>query len=135
MTQEIATTQTTADNATEQYINTLALDTIEGKKATVNAINNAVSLKDYSEVPLTLTGIITTPGSRKGRSGLPDVPCQNTYLICDDGKAYFSQSDGIARSANMIARFFADVLADGVAVKVAETKLDNGNTLKSIEVI
>ena len=135
MTQELATAQTTVDNDADHYNNTLALDTIEGKKATVNAINNAVSLKDYSEVPLTLTGIITTPGSRKGRSGLPDVPCQNTYLICADGKAYFSQSDGIARSANMIARFFADVLADGVAVKVAETKLDNGNTLKSIEVI
>lgn len=135
MTQEITTAQATVENAADQYINTLALDTIEGKKATVNAINNAVSLKDYSEVPLTLTGIITTPGSRKGRSGLPDVPCQNTYLICEDGRAYFSQSDGIGRSANMIARFFADVLADGVVVKVAETKLDNGNTLKSIEVI
>ena len=120
MTQEITTAQATVEDAADQYI---------------NAINNAVSLKDYSEVPLTLTGIITTPGSRKGRSGLPDVPCQNTYLICEDGRAYFSQSDGIARSANMIARFFADVLADGVAVKVAETKLDNGNTLKTIEVI
>lgn len=121
----------------EQFYNTLALDTIEGKKATLNAVNNSDSLNDYMETPLEVVGIITTPGVRKSRQqGAPDVQCQNTYLVCADGKSYMSQSQGIARSANLLhAMFTPEEIAAGLKLKCVNKSLKNGNTLKSLELL
>lgn len=135
MSEDIIKSDETAKATEDRYFNTLDLNTVEGKKATINAVNNAGSLKDLVEVPINITGIITTAGIRKGRGGLPDVPCQNTYLIIDTGDAFFSQSDGIARSANMIAAVFGAELKDGIAAKVAIKRLANGNTMKTIELL
>lgn len=134
MTTELSTTtQATNDN----YRNTLDLATIEGKKATLNALNSAVSLNDFNDTPLTIVDIITTPGVRKSRNaGVADTPCQNTYLIDYEGKAYFTQSDGIARSVNGILAFLtADEIHTGIAMCVRSTKLPNGNTIKSLELL
>lgn len=134
MTTELSTTtQATNDN----YRNTLDLATIEGKKATLNALNSAVSLNDFNDTPLTIVDIITTPGVRKSRNaGVADTPCQNTYLIDYEGKAYFTQSDGIARSVNGILAFLtADEIHTGIPMCVRSTKLTNGNTIKSLELL
>ena len=45
ITQEIATAQTTVDNDAEHYLNTHALETIEGKNATAHAINIPATLQ------------------------------------------------------------------------------------------
>lgn len=135
MTTELTTT--TQANANDNYRNTLDLATIEGKKATLNALNSAVSLNDYNDTPLTIVDIITTPGVRKSRNaGIADTPCQNTYLIDYEGKAYFTQSDGIARSVNGILAFLTPAeIHEGIAMCVRSNKIANGNTIKSLELL
>lgn len=136
MSNEITTVSAAAAETNERFRNTLDLATVDGKKATVNALNNAVSLNDYNDTPLTICDIITSPGVRKGRNGQADTPCQNTYLIDTDGRAYFTQSDGIARSANAIlAMFDVAEIHTGLPVKITSSKLANGNTIKAIELL
>lgn len=121
----------------EGYINTLPIDTAEGKIATINAYNAAVSLKDYVGVVLHICDVITMPGDRKARSlDQMDTKCQNTYLIDTEGKAYFSQSDGVAKSINVIAAMMPDFGKNSelgyLPLACTETQLANGNTLKQI---
>lgn len=136
MSNEIAAVSAAAANTNERFRNTLDLATVEGKKATVNALNNAMSLNDYNDTPLNIVDIITSPGVRKGRNGRDDTTCQNTYLIDVEGRAYFTQSDGIARSANAIlAMFDVAEIHSGIPMKVSSAKLANGNTIKSLELL
>lgn len=121
----------------EGYINTLPIDTAEGKIATINAYNAAVSLKDYVGVVLHICDVITMPGVRKARSlDQMDTKCQNTYLIDTEGKSYFSQSDGVAKSINVIAAMMPDFGKNSelgyLPLACTETQLANGNMLKQI---
>lgn len=116
-------------------INTLNTDTFDGKITALNALNNAVSLKDANS-SLKICDCIALPGVRKGRNNTADTECQNTYLIDIDGNAYFTQSDGIARSVRMIYMLFPDFGKSSdtgyLTVRVVEKKLPNGNTIKSL---
>ena len=141
MTNEIVKTDQTQEiqavSMVEGYINTLPIDTAEGKIATINAYNAAVSLKDYVGVVLYICDVITMPGIRKARSlDQVDTKCQNTYLIDTEGKAYFSQSDGVAKSINVIAAMMPDFGKNSelgyLPLACTETQLANGNTLKQI---
>lgn len=141
MTNEIVkidqTQEIQAVSMVEGYINTLPIDTAEGKIATINAYNAAVSLKDYVGVALRICDVITMPGARKARSlDQMDTKCQNTYLIDTEGKAYFSQSDGVAKSINVIAAMMPDFGKNSelgyLPLVCTETQLANGNTLKQI---
>lgn len=118
-------------------INTLNTDTFDGKITALNALNNAVSLKDANS-SLKICDCIALPGVRKGRNNTADTECQNTYLIDIDGNAYFTQSDGIARSVRMIYMLFPDFGKSSdigyLKVRVVEKKLPNGNTIKSLVV-
>ena len=121
----------------EGYINTFPIDTVEGKIATINAYNTAVSLKDYVGVVLHICDVITMPGIRKARSlDQVDTHCQNTYLIDVEGKVYCSQSDGVAKSINVIAAMMPDFGKNSelgyLPLACTETQLANGNTLKQI---
>lgn len=121
-------------NIPEGHICTLDISNLDGKLALASALNGAVSMKDKSGSVLRVTNIITTPGARS-RTG---EACTNTYLECDDGTVYFTQSDGIARSVKVIVAAFVDPFTGqfanpvelGVGIKIEEQKLDNGNTLK-----
>lgn len=117
-------------------INTMNLATNEGKINTLNAINNAMSLKDAKDTVLDVCDCITMPGTRKGRNGMPDADCQNTYLIDTEGNAWFTQSDGIARSVKMIAMMFPD-FGKGMDdkclhLRVESKEIANGNTIKTL---
>lgn len=118
-------------------INTLNTDTFDGKITALNALNNAISLKDANS-SLKICDCIALPGVRKGRNNTADTECQNTYLIDIDGNAYFTQSDGIARSVRMIYMLFPDFGKSSdvgyLKVRVVEKKLPNGNTIKSLVV-
>lgn len=126
----------TASNG--NVINTLNLATFEGKINTLNAINNAQSLTDAHDTTIDVCDCITMPGVRKGRGNTPDTECQNTYLLDTKGNAWFTQSDGIARSVKMIAMLFPDFgknTPDGcLHVHVEENTLKNGNSIKSLVV-
>lgn len=118
------------------YICTVDLSTIEGKLELANALNGAVSMRDMVGATLRVVNIVTTQGVRS-RTG---EECVNSYLICDDGTVYFSQSDGIARSLKVIVAILTDPqtlefmnpIEMGVGLQVRETILGNGNTLKSL---
>lgn len=123
-------------SGTGPLLNTLNMAEFEGKVATVNALSAALSLKDYGDAVMDVCDCIIMPGIRKGRNGMPDTDCSNTYVIDTSGQAWFSQSDGIARSAKTIAMMFPDFgksTTDGcLHVKVLENHLPNGNTIKTL---
>nr|DAN50223.1 MAG TPA: ssDNA binding protein [Bacteriophage sp.] len=123
------TAQNIADNY--RYICTMDNSTFEGKRAIVNARNNALSLNGYGAKPLTVVGAYIVPGVRS-QTG---QKCANVYLFGKDGKTYFSQSQGIYRSVLDIYDMFSDFNApDGITVVVKQTPLGGGRFTKSLEI-
>lgn len=138
MTTEITTFEN-HPNAMIQTINTVQ-GTPEGRKLVANAVNNADSLAQYEGVVLKISNVLTRPGMRSDLDGNNQTPCQCTYLIDIDGKAYFSQSDGVARSINTIMDIYSEFPKDTENGEYAEMvlhsqTLPNGRTIKSIEVV
>lgn len=123
------TAQTTVDNY--RYICTMDIATFEGKRAVVNARNNALSLNDIGDMPLTVIGAYVGPGVRS-QTG---QKCVNVYLFANDGNTYFSQSQGIYRSVLDIYDMFPDFNApNGIPVAVKKTLLGGGRSTKSLEI-
>lgn len=123
------TAQNTVD--TYRYICTMDNSTFEGKRAIVNARNNALSLNGRGAEPLTVIGAYIAPGVRS-QTG---QKCANVYLFGKDGKTYFSQSQGIYRSVLDIYDMFPDFNApDGITVAVKQTPLGGGRSTKSLEI-
>lgn len=109
---------------------------IETKKLVVNAMNDAKSLADVEGLTLNVIGVFTKPGVRRSRdkNGV-DTPCTNTTLVCEDGIAYFSQSEGVR---NAVDNFMAAGLFDEgeiVPMKLVSSKLPNGNTRKTLVLV
>lgn len=123
------TAQTTVDNY--RYICTMDNSTFEGKRAIVNARNNALSLNGIGDTPLTVIGAYITPGVRS-QTG---QKCANVYLFANDGNTYFSQSQGIYRSVLDVYDMFPDFNApNGIPVTVKKTPLGGGRFTKSLEI-
>lgn len=123
------TAQATVDNY--RYICTMDNSTFEGKRAIVNACNNAVSLNAIGDTPLTVIGAYTAPGLRSRTR----QKCVNVYLFANDGNTYFSQSQGIYRSVLDIYDMFPDFNApNGIPVTVKTTPLGGGRSTKSLEI-
>lgn len=122
------TAQTTVDNY--RYICTMDNSTFEGKRAIVNACNNAASLNAIGDTPLTVIGVYTAPGvhSRTRQK------CVNVYLFANDGNTYFSQSRGIYRSVLDIYDMFTDFNAPNGIPVVVKTTLLGGRSIKSLEI-
>ena len=128
------------DNCTDlytpsSYSSIKATDTAT-RKLVVNAMNNADSLADHADEVLNVIGVFTKPGIRRARdkNGV-DMPCTNTTLVCEDGTAYFSQSEGVRNAAD---NFMAAGLFDGgdiVPMKLVASKLPNGNTRKTLVLV
>lgn len=128
------------DNCTDlytpaSYSSIRATDT-ETKKLVVNAMNNAESLSDHEGEILDVIGVFTKPGIRRARdkNGV-DTPCTNTTLVCEDGTAYFSQSEGVRNAADnfMAAGLFDE--GEIVPMKLVASKLPNGNTRKTLVLV
>lgn len=121
----------------EGYINTLDLDSEDGRMMTVRAYNGAESLAQSGVTLIKATDCITVPGVRKSRiAGQPATPCTNVYLIDVDGRVFFTQSDGIADSVAMIAALFPDFGKNTkrgyLELEVLEQQTVNGNTMKRL---
>lgn len=117
------------------YSTIKATDT-ETKKLVVNAMNNAESLADHDGEVLNVIGAFAKPGIRRSRdkNGV-DMPCTNTTLVCADGTAYFSQSEGVR---NAVDNFMAAGLFDEgevVPMKLVSSKLPNNNTRKTLVLV
>ena len=123
------TAQTSVDNY--RYICTMDNSTFEGKRAIVNARNNALSLNGIGDTPITVIGAYIAPGVRS-QTG---QKCANVYLFGKDGNTYFTQSQGIYRSVLDIYDMFPDFNApDGITVAVKQTSLGGGRSTKSLEI-
>ena len=121
-TEVVPVSETFDFNIPEGYICTVDISTFEGAATVTNAINASTSLNDYKEDVFEIVDIITIPGVRS-RTG---EQCINTHL---------SQSDGVARSAKFIVGFLGQYIHDGIKVRVKETALRNGNSLKTLELV
>lgn len=113
--------------------------TKENIKIIANAVNTANSLNAAIEDGVdvfNVIGIMTAPGVRKSRdANVADTPCTNTVLVCEDGKAYFTQSEGIRKSADLLCKLGVFDSGEAVALSVGETKSRSGNTIKSLRMI
>lgn len=108
----------------------------DGKKRFLNAMNNSVSLNAHMGEELQICDYIFMPGVRKGRNGAPDVECQNTILISTENVAYFTQSDGVARSMDAIVFCYEDDFKSDsdffIPLTCVSQELANGNTVKAM---
>lgn len=134
-TQLAPTDNCTGLYAPSSYSSIKATDT-ETRKLVVNAMNNAESLSDHEGETLDVIGVFTKPGIRRARdkNGV-DTPCTNTTLVCEDGTAYFSQSEGVRNAADnfMAAGLFDE--GEVVPMKLVSSKLPNGNTRKTLVLV
>lgn len=106
------------------------------KKLVVNAMNNAESLADHEGEILNVIGVFTKPGIRRARDkNVVDTPCTNTTLVCEDGTAYFSQSEGVRNAADnfMAAGLFEE--GEIVPMKLVSSVLPNKNTRKTLVLV
>lgn len=140
MAEEIiaASNETTAIEATRETTHSaLAFDTTtrEGKVKLFNALNSAESLNDSHIDRLTLQGVIVQSGTRVDQLTGELSPAKFTTFITADG-AYFSQSDGIARSAeNLVAAFGEDFADEPITIEFGTKQLQGGRSLKYFSVL
>ena len=115
--------------ATDTILNTFKGNDITSRKALFNALNNAKSLNANDSWPINVVNIVIVAGTR----AVSGDDCENVYLICEDGEAFFSQSNGIAKSAKELAAIFD---FDGVTpipvVVSVQQNARSGNTIKSL---
>lgn len=129
MSNELATINN--DNVTTGFISTVDTTTKMGKISLVNALNASTSLADLGDAKIVVKNIVLN----KGKRSQTGEDCVNTHLILDDGSCVMSQSDGIARSALAIIDAWNGDFGKGIVVQIKSTKLSNGRTLKTIEVV
>lgn len=105
-------------------------DTRAGKIKLFNALNSAESLSDSHVDRLTLQGLIVQSGNRLDQVTGEITPAKFTTFITESG-AFFSQSDGIARSAeNLIAAFGDDFASEPLTIEFGTKQLQGGRTMK-----
>lgn len=129
------------ENNNTQLPNTLAITDPKSKNRALRALNASESLASAIAVgePFEVVDIFQTPGIRRARQeGALDTPCINTYFLITDGRSLMTQSDGIARSVQMLLSpmMYPECgrsTEEGfIRLAVYEQKLPNGNSLKSI---
>lgn len=144
-TEDVETTElaTTADNqimaglyaesssAIESY--GFDTDTAEGVARVFNAGSDAESLNDSGLTEITINGIQIKPGVRVDPVSGDRTPCANTTFFAVDGKFYITQSTGIARDAARLLALISKIgWGEGVKIRIVETKLAGGRTLKKL---
>lgn len=128
------------DSNITRMLSTITLDSDHDKNRALRALNSAESLNDViapDHDVMEVIDIFQVPGVRRSRiEGVSDTPCRNTYFLLGDGRALMTQSDGIARSCDMLLAIYPDCGRSSAAgclkLAVHEKKLGNGNTVKSV---
>lgn len=121
---------------TTEWINTLSNKSDDGVKLlSVDAVNDALPLGEYIGETIQLCDVITKQGTRYSKYTGTESACQDTYLFDTDGTCYYTQSDGVATSINMLVSVFPDLTykdQDYIEVEVCRKQLRNGNTLMTV---
>ena len=133
--EESAVTASTFSNV----FTTCDLEDRRGKNAILRALNDAESLAQAVKPGdvLEVVDFAVTPGIRRSRqANVPDAECCNVYILTKDGRAFMTQSDGIARSVQQIVALYPNGfrdLEDGcIKLTVRSRELMSGNTVKSL---
>lgn len=137
MSNELSIPTTSNQN---HMLSTITMDTDHDKNRALRALNSAESLAQVvvaDRDTFDVIDIFQTPGVRRSRmEGVDDTPCRNTYFLLTDGRALMTQSDGIARSCDMLLALYPDCGRNSekgyLTLAVHENKLSNGNTTKSV---
>ena len=137
MSNELSIPTSTNQN---HMLSTITMDTDHDKNRALRALNSAESLAQAvvaDRDTFDVIDIFQTPGVRRSRmEGVDDTPCRNTYFLLTDGRALMTQSDGIARSCDMLLAIYPDCGRNSekgyLTLAVHENKLSNGNTTKSV---
>ncbi len=122
----------------EVLINTIDLNTFEGRKLSYNTMNNADPLNGHEGEEFAVSNIIMAKSVLVDKETGEVKPVIKTYLVRDDGGAYFSVSEGIKRSAAGILKSFGtpEFWPDGkLHVVCGEVKLQGGRNLKQLKVL
>lgn len=110
--------------------------TAEGIVRIFNAGSDAESLNDSHLTELTIDGIMIKPGVRVDPVSGTRTPCANTMFFSVDGKVYVTQSTGIARDAARLVMLMGKIgWGEGKTVRIVETKLQGGRTLKKLALV
>lgn len=138
--QGLATINNSIAAYTPSEYSTLAVGTKEAKKVALNAMNDAKSLNEVTSTDpdhvFSVIGAFCAPGVRRARrAGDQATPCTNTTLVCEDGTAYFTQSEGIRRCVDSYVA--AGIFEDGepVRMKVVSKSVQGGNTIKNLVLV
>ena len=118
-----------------QY-STVEVHDAQTRKMVANAANTATSLSEIGGTEFEAIGVMTKPGVRRSRDkNVPDAPCTDCIILCANGKAYFTKSEGIRKALDNFVGM--GVFEDGEPVKmrVITSQLQNGNTLKTLELV
>lgn len=133
---QLASTDNCIDLYTPSKYSSIKPTDAATRKIVVNAMNNAESLADHEGDVLNVIGVFTKPGIRRARDkNTVDMPCTNTTLVCEDGTAYFSQSEGVR---NAVDNFMAAGLFDEgevIPMKLVSNVLPNKNTRKTLVLV
>lgn len=133
---ELATANNDMSIYQASHYSTVEVRDAQTRKMVANAANNAVSLSEVGSAEFEAIGVMTKPGVRRSRDkNVPDAPCTDCIILCADGKAYFTKSEGIRKALDNLVGM--GVFEDGEPVKmrVVTSLLQNGNTLKSLELL
>lgn len=123
---------TTQNAYAPSQVSTLQIVDAETRKLVMNAANNAQSLARQGDRVLDVVGIIMRPGILRGRNGMPDQACTDTTLVCADGSAYLTKSEGIRRAADNLIMSGVFDSGEIVPMHVNSYESDNGNTIKTL---
>ncbi len=113
------------------------------RAAQFNALNAANSLNDFEGKTMTIVGFVVMPGSREIRDAITGngtgqyASTDDTILLDDQGKGWFTQSHGIAKSVHMILAAYGqpDTWPDGkLTIRIASTKTRAGS-MKLLQVV
>lgn len=133
---ELATTANDMGIYQPSQYSTVEVHDAQTRKIVANAANNAVSLSTIGDAVFEAIGVMTKPGVRRSRDkNVPDAPCTDCIILCTDGKAYFTKSEGIRKALDNLVgmRVFED--GEPVKMRVVTSQLQNGNTLKTLELM
>lgn len=109
---------------------TVPMETTAQKLKVFALTSNPELLKDHDGEILPVIGWIVERGYRS--RGDSQEECVNTTLFTEDGKALFTQSNGVANAMSRLRPIFPD--GPNVVLKLRSTKvaMKNGNTVRTL---
>ena len=109
---------------------TVPMETTEQKLKVFALTSNPELLKDHDDETLNIIGWIVERGFRA--RGDSQEECVNTTLFTEDGKALFTQSNGVANAMNRLRPIFPNGPMGVLKLRSSKVAMKNGNTVRTL---